>query len=299
MNTFSVIIPTHNIPELLQRCLDSIPDIEDIQVIVIDDNSNPEMVDFDCFPGLNRKYTTFIFDKQGGGAGHARNLGLKELKSKWVLFSDSDDFLNEGWYDELCKYKDSDADSIFFKAKSVDTITLKETDRNITLNNSIDRYFQNELNEYDIAMCNGAPWAKLVKVNLIKENNITFDEVRYANDVMFSTKVACCSRKIQVSDYPLYTITTREGSLAYASKTDPDNLLSRLDVFIRVNKYLRQMGFSQKSLFEHVLAARKINNETAKIAIDKLWKNDMLFKSFWIYIKSILNHICSNIRVLL
>ena len=89
---FSVIIPHYNIPKLLQRCLDSIPDIPDIQVIVVDDNSSVEKVDFDNFPGKGRKYTTAIFDKAGGGAGHARNIGLKHAEGKWLVFADSDDF---------------------------------------------------------------------------------------------------------------------------------------------------------------------------------------------------------------
>jgi len=37
--TFSIIIPHKNIPDLLMRCLKSIPVSEDIQLIVVDDNS--------------------------------------------------------------------------------------------------------------------------------------------------------------------------------------------------------------------------------------------------------------------
>ena len=37
--TFSIIIPHKEIPDLLMRCLKSIPVSEDIQVIVVDDNS--------------------------------------------------------------------------------------------------------------------------------------------------------------------------------------------------------------------------------------------------------------------
>ena len=46
---YSIIIPHKNIPELLQRCLDSIPKREDIQIIVVDDNSDTNKVDFNSF----------------------------------------------------------------------------------------------------------------------------------------------------------------------------------------------------------------------------------------------------------
>ena len=52
---YSIIIPHKNIPALLQRCLDSIPSREDIQIIVVDDNSSSTEVNFTKFPGNNRK----------------------------------------------------------------------------------------------------------------------------------------------------------------------------------------------------------------------------------------------------
>lgn len=47
---YSIIIPHKNIPQLLQRCLDSIPIRDDVQVIVVDDNSDTDKVNFDNFP---------------------------------------------------------------------------------------------------------------------------------------------------------------------------------------------------------------------------------------------------------
>lgn len=52
---YSIIIPHKNIPDLLRRCLDSIPQRPDIQIIVVDDNSSPDKVDFAHFPGRERR----------------------------------------------------------------------------------------------------------------------------------------------------------------------------------------------------------------------------------------------------
>ena len=54
---YSIIIPHKNIPVLLQRCLDSIPIRDDIQIVIVDDNSSSEIVDFDNFPGMQRNNT--------------------------------------------------------------------------------------------------------------------------------------------------------------------------------------------------------------------------------------------------
>ena len=60
---YSIIIPHKNIPSLLQRCLDSIPLRDDIQIIIVDDNSSPDKVDFNNFPGLDRDDTEVYLTK--------------------------------------------------------------------------------------------------------------------------------------------------------------------------------------------------------------------------------------------
>ena len=58
---FSIIIPTKNIPDLLQRCLESIPQRSDIEIIVVDDNSDREIVDVKNYPGTNNQQVKIIF----------------------------------------------------------------------------------------------------------------------------------------------------------------------------------------------------------------------------------------------
>ena len=49
MINYSIVIPHKNTPDLLQYCLDSIPVRDDVQVIVVDDNSDADKVDFEHF----------------------------------------------------------------------------------------------------------------------------------------------------------------------------------------------------------------------------------------------------------
>ena len=57
---FSIIIPHYDIPDLLMRCLKSIPVSEDIQVIVVDDNSPDADTYLEKYPELSRPYLEFI-----------------------------------------------------------------------------------------------------------------------------------------------------------------------------------------------------------------------------------------------
>ena len=109
MYNYSIIIPHKNCPDLLQRALDSIPEKDDIQVIIVDDNSDASRVDFKNFPGLNRKNTIVVFDKSGKGAGRARNIGLSKIDNNttWVTFLDADDFYSKDAKEIFENYKDN------------------------------------------------------------------------------------------------------------------------------------------------------------------------------------------------
>ena len=57
---FTIIIPHKDIPDLLMRCLKSIPVSEDIQVIVVDDNSADADTYLDKYQELSRVTTKLI-----------------------------------------------------------------------------------------------------------------------------------------------------------------------------------------------------------------------------------------------
>jgi len=117
--SFSIIIPHKDIPDMLMRCLKSIPVSEDIQVIVVDDNSADADTYLEKYPELSRPYLEFIRTTKGGGPGYARNIALEHAQGMWILFADSDDFYVDNMSDIIYSHVDSEADVIFFKNKAV------------------------------------------------------------------------------------------------------------------------------------------------------------------------------------
>ena len=167
---YSIIIPHKNILKLLQRCLDSIPERDDVQVLIVDDNSDPAIVDFEHFPGLQRKNTIVVFDKSSKGAGHARNIGIEHSNSKWLIFADADDFFNYCIDECLDKYKDASEDVIYFFANSLDSVTYVNNNRGGAVNNQLERYMSdNESNEWLVRYESGVPWAKFFNPMLSKK----------------------------------------------------------------------------------------------------------------------------------
>jgi len=256
---YTIIIPHKNIPDLLIRCLDSIPEREDTQIIIIDDNSDSTVVDFNNFPGRDRINTEIIFSKEGKGAGYARNLGLSYIKeSKWISFIDADDFFSENANGLMDKYVICDADIVFFALDTVFSDSLLPSNRKVNRNNKFDKAI--ETCDYDILRYKMyGPTTKFISFKLIKENNIKFDEVYVANDVMFTIKIGYFSKIILTDLNVLYIATEREGSLV--KTINYESIKTRYYVSVNALRFLRNIEKTKyhPNLFSYTYYFFKIN----------------------------------------
>ena len=243
--TFSIIIPHKDIPDLLMRCLRSIPVSEDIQVIVVEDNSADADTYLDKYPELSRPYLEFVRTTKGGGAGYARNVGLDRAKGKWLLFADADDFYVDDMYDIITTYAESDADVIYFQKQAVysDDINRKSP-RSGYIDKIMDIYLKTG-DEVPVRTRYNVPWGKMIKKSLVENHHIRFEEIKYSNDILFSVHVGCLAKKIEAIDTVLYVVTSHEGSATYEFCKKPDELRIRAGAAFRYDSFLFQHNMSQ------------------------------------------------------
>ena len=197
---YTFIIPHKNCPILLQRCLDSIPVRDDIQVIVVDDNS-----DMDKKPRITRENVeVFLLDEeQSKGAGRARNIGLEHARGKWLLFADADDYYSSYLPVLLDKYADDDStDIVYLNACKFD-------ENGIVKPHKTEKLIKDFLNckkgsemrlRYDL----WTPWSRMVKRHMVVSNQIKFDELPATNDKMFCLKCSFCSKIINTETTVVY-----------------------------------------------------------------------------------------------
>jgi len=226
---------------------------EDIQVIVVDDNSADADTYLDKYPELSRSYLEFIRTTKGGGAGYARNVGLEYAKGKWILFADADDFFVEDMYDIICSYADSEADVIYFKNKAVlsDDISIASyRDRHV--NKIIDQYLTDS-DEWPVRFKLPAPWGKMIKGSLVGKHNIRFDEVKYGEDAYCSLLIGYYAKHIQVVDSVLYVVTYRANSSIANFCSKPGELAQRAEVAFRMDKFKLQNGFCRERRLTYFL----------------------------------------------
>lgn len=237
---FTLIIPHKNIPNLLQRCIESVPQRNDMQIVIVDDNSDPVQVDFADFPGLNVPNIQVIFTKEGLGAGYARNKGIEMAEGEWLLFADADDYFDTAVFNQMLDdCKDSKADIVFLKNECIDAVTKKKLNKD-KLVEQYEEECKRLSSELPLRYKTYAPWTKMIKRSLVYEHCITFDQEPASNDVWFSVQVGHYAKSIQIYATPVYIRTVRQGSLQYSLVAK--NLLRRISVGYKTNEFLKEQG---------------------------------------------------------
>ena len=240
---YSIIVPHKNAPDLLEHCLSTIPVRDDVQVIVVDDNSDASKVDFEHFPKWEGTNYEYYLTKEGKGGGYARNVGLEHTIGKWVLFLDADDYLQPSIGAIMDEEVNTDADLIYFRPKAVmqEDHSLTSTRADV-YNMMIDEYFQTK-DENNIRTRFFVPWTKFVRKSLIDSRSIRFDELPYSNDVVCSVIIGCYAKTICVRDTSFYVVTQSKHSLTTGMFRKPHELEARTVAFFDAAKIIYDNGY--------------------------------------------------------
>ena len=267
----SIIIPHKNIPKLLERCLNSIPEREDIQIIIVDDNSDEKYKN--NFPGLARANTKVFFSDKSLTAGGARNLGLSNAEGRFVMFADADDFFYTHFYKIVAPFFDNDFDLVYFGMDSVDSVSLKPATRANGIIKLLKKASEGDIkSQEEVRYKFLYPSCKLIKRELINAHQIKFDEVPASNDTMFGVKIGTFAENIIFSPKVIYCLTYRENSLV--TSYNYENLKSRILVSLDLYKFLEERGkqlYSQSTI-SHWFALRKVGYDKLLLNVPLLIK---------------------------
>ncbi len=245
---YSVIIPHKNIPDLLHRCLKSIPQRNDLEVIVVDDHSDENVVSSLYY--IKEEYNNwhFIFDTKGGGAGYARNLGLKIAKGDWLIFADADDFFDKFFWDSVdVEIGGGEYDIIYFKSKGIAVDSFEPSSRGFAANKLVNDFIsKNNHGEERLRYGHIVPWAKIIRRELVTQNNITFEEIPYCNDILFGTKIGDKAISIDARDKLMYYVTLRDESLSRIKSSD--SVRRRYLARLQQHQYMVSVGKTQYAM---------------------------------------------------
>jgi len=199
----SIIIPVFNSENLLTDCLMSVKNqtLSDIEIICIDDGSTDNS--FKILKDFSNGDDRFkIFHQENSGAGFSRNVALEKVTGDFVLFLDSDDWIEKDTCEKLYNQAiNLNSDLVLFDAvrhlpdnQSMDLIHFLGEDSNKDFSSlSFDyKFVKNKvLNAYF-----GVIWSKFYKCSFIFENDIKFPHHKLYNDVEFHVKSMLLAKRI-------------------------------------------------------------------------------------------------------
>lgn len=230
---YSIIIPHFNDEAGLISLLNSIPQRDDIQVIVIDDKS-----DSDEYKAIAKKSSLpnieVYLNDRAKSAGTCRNIGLEHAKGKFLAFADSDDvFTAQAFsYIDIAIATNPDADIYFFNVTSVSEkgeLGVRHIKNSELVLNYLDK--KESYCEEKLRLTHNVPWGKVIRRELVESHNIKFDQTIIANDGVFSLKVGKAAKQLFVSSEIIYCVTSREASLT--RQKDINKYRVRLEVYVR------------------------------------------------------------------
>lgn len=261
----SIIVPIYNTSKYLTKCLDSLVNqtLEEIEIILINDGSTDESQDIAL--SYKEKYPNKIIyqAKQNEGQGIARNVAIKLAHAPYVTFVDSDDFIDLDMLENMYRLvKDNKADIVACSE-------YVEECNGVSVKKHYEFYNADAFKNY--LLNNPGPCGKLIKKNLITENNLYFPKQRAYEDLAVVPLWGLKAEKITFIDKPYYHYLIHEGStmkqLVYNDKLDSIfNTMDNLSKNIPDDKYHEEL---ELIYIEHLLHAASLRffkfNKTEKL----------------------------------
>lgn len=276
----SVVIPVFNSETTICRCINSILNqtYKNWEIIAINDGSK------DSSYKILKEYEALderirIFNQDNMGPGHSRNQGITRSTGDYIVFLDSDDYVENRYLEEIEKsVKMKNADVIF-----IDVVQEKP-------NGSVVKYEKMSKYKYEEKetiirhqMTGKLPWGgcrKVVKKSLLIENNILYSDDDVGEEALFSFNVLKNSEKIDFIEKTYYHYINYQNSQSKKGDNNPwgnvcKNMKDYLEKQGLTNKYKKSINsFAFTSFIVSVYRTSQNNNFNDAIKLSKKFAND-------------------------
>lgn len=209
----SIVVPVYNVEYYLQECLDSLINqtYQNIEIIIVNDESPDNCLQI--IEDYARKDARVKYiDQKNTGLSGARNAGVHLSRGDFIMFVDSDDWLDlktveilaSKMYDfdlVVCSYMR--CYNVSFIPRNFDMVGIVS---GATFQRRLVGLLDEELRDPGQADTLVTAWGKLYKSVIIKSNNIQFISTKEigTEDLLFNVQYCNCISKVFIFNIPLY-----------------------------------------------------------------------------------------------
>ena len=264
MNLVTVIVPTYNTSKYIKKCIDSILNqtFKNIELIVIDDGSTDNTKDI--IEKVNDKRLKYVY-KENGGVSSARNLGIDLSTGNYIMFVDSDDYIDKDFIEVVHNY-----------ATKTECDIVRCGYRNITLDGKVINEVKYPLgniifnkDSMDLIMKNiffGYGGGIFLKKDIIK--NVRFDtSIKFAEDIKFICECFANGNSYGYVDYVGYNYLYNDNSMTKKSNVEVrvKECIDNVNVFESLSKYCNDTDFMKTFIFKRLNMKLKYLIKTTNI----------------------------------
>lgn len=221
----SVIIPVYNAEKYLKKCLNSIfnQSYKKIEVICINDGSSDGSLD------ILDEYIKIYEEKmivktiENSGQANARNIGINIAKGEFVMFVDSDDYIDKFMIENLVrKQSENNADMVVCNIDRIFEGDFKNNIKKFNYDTSLNLCELTTIDEHPEIICflTAAPYAKLIKRSFINDNNISFIKGYIYEDLVFTQNILSHSPSIEICKESYYKYMVRQNTTMTSKKSN-------------------------------------------------------------------------------
>lgn len=232
----TVIVPVYNVQEYVIRSIKSIitQSYSNLEIILVDDGSTDKSGEI-CDAFAQKDGRINVIHKKNGGQGSARNVALDRMTGEYVLFLDSDDFLESECIKELVQLMEKhNLDISVCNYNFIDKYNKKKGTFSKILGYKEYNGFEVLQHMWNDEIINIAPWAKLYRASLWE--GFRFVEC-YCEDSATMYKLYKKEMKIGYTGKPLVNYVLRESSDV---RSFSEKKLYMLDIYDDVVEYAKK-----------------------------------------------------------
>ena len=215
---FSVVIPVYNVKDYLEKCVKSVlaQRCEDYEIILVDDGSTDGSGELcDTLATLSQRIR--VIHKPNGGLGDARNVGLEHATGDYLIFLDSDDYIDVTMLEELsAKLDETHADIITFGFRMDKDGDTSEVVIDPLPENKI--FTLEDTPKLLLAVPNACN--RVYRRALFMETGIRYPGRVWFEDIRTTTKLFARAKSIVSVHRPYYYYLVRQDSITHNKNVD-------------------------------------------------------------------------------
>ena len=208
MSKVSIIVPVYNTDKFLPQCLDSIlaQTFADFECLLIENGSSDNSSRI-CDDYAARNHRLKVVHQEGKGVSFARNTALEMASGQWIVFVDSDDWIEPDLLETALRTaKEHPADIIQWNY-------IPEGGKKVRGKEMLQAGPFIISSERELPSWFAMIWSRMYSRTLIEKNRIRFDtELFFAEDGLFSVQALAAAETIWNTDKALYHYRNRVDS---------------------------------------------------------------------------------------